>query len=399
MLHRIVIENFFSIADVQELTFGVPRNAPNLSCFRGSRSDEEIRLPVVVGFLGANASGKSNVLRAITSLVWFVIDSFNWSSDQIYRFVQPYRHKNWWGKPSRIMIEFDSQLNDTAPSTIFRYELCIANNPTGLVNKTVSYEALSYAPKKRFHRLFERREQNFSFGREFDISSSHDPRKESIRPDASVISTLTKFNHPVSTHLSQLIGTLQTNLVGFHRIETHPNQYLSFYTQDEQCLNWLNRELRRLDVGLESMSIQMDDQGPRASFKHVGLDSALYFHEESSGTKRFIEIFPKLYIALQTGSVAVIDELDNDFHPLLLPELFRWFADPKRNPHRAQLFFTAHNPAILDELEKEQIFFTEKSSSQATCVYGARDMKGLRRTPSLMKKYLLGELGAIPDIG
>lgn len=102
---------------------------------------------------------------------------------------------------------------------------------------------------------------------------------------------------------------------------------------------------------------------------------------------------------METGSIAIIDEIDTDLHPILVPELFRWFNDVERNPHGAQLFFTAHNPALLDDLEKEQVFFTEKSSGQPSYVYGARDIKGLRREPSLMKKYLSGELGAVPHVG
>jgi len=102
---------------------------------------------------------------------------------------------------------------------------------------------------------------------------------------------------------------------------------------------------------------------------------------------------------LDTGGVAVIDELDTDIHPLVIPELFRWFYDMQRNPKGAQLLFTAHNPSILDELEKEQVYFSEKPGGKPTRIYGARDIKGLRREPSLMKKYLSGELGAVPHIG
>jgi hypothetical protein len=79
--------------------------------------------------------------------------------------------------------------------------------------------------------------------------------------------------------------------------------------------------------------------------------------------------------------------------------LFRWFEDSARNPKVAQLLFTAHNPALLDDLEKEQAYFSEKSYGKSTQVYGAKDIKGLRREPSLMKKYLLGELGSVPNIG
>jgi AAA15 family ATPase/GTPase len=121
--------------------------------------------------------------------------------------------------------------------------------------------------------------------------------------------------------------------------------------------------------------------------------------QESMGTRRFIEIFPLLQFVLDNGGVAVIDEMDTDIHPLLVPELFRWLYDKERNPKGAQLLFTAHNPAILDRLEKEQVFFSEKPSGKPTRIYGAREIKGLRREPSLMRKYLSGELGAVPHIG
>src|SRR4029079_11664863 len=99
MLYKITIENFFSIADYQELTFEVLHHAPDLSCFKSSRSNEKVRLPAVVGFFGPNASGKSTILRAVVSAAFFALRSFDWT-DQINNLFQPYRHKDWWGKPT-----------------------------------------------------------------------------------------------------------------------------------------------------------------------------------------------------------------------------------------------------------------------------------------------------------
>lgn len=398
MLYKIIIENFFSIADRQELTFEVPANAPDLACFKLSRSNQKTRLPVVTGFFGSNASGKSTILRAVVSAAIFALSSFDWV-DQINNFFQPYRQKAWWGKPTKITIEFDSQLSANHPSAIFRYDLHIAHQANDFGNKVILYEALSYAPKRKFRCLFEREGQKFHFGREFDIPNANDPRTQSIRPNASVISTLAKLNHPLSSYLSQLIGALQTNIIGFYKVQQSGNQFLSIYVNDKNCLERLNKELRRLDIGLESMTVEQGGQGPFAKFQHAGLDGFIFLDEESAGTKRFVEIFPRIHYALETGGIVIIDEIDTDLHPLLLPELFRWFSDPQRNLYGAQLLFTAHNPALLDDLEKEQVFLTEKLSGQSTHVYCARDIKGLRREPSLMKKYLAGELGAVPHVG
>jgi uncharacterized protein len=395
MIHSIVIENFFSISDRQEIDFRVPANAPDLACFRDSRSVAGLRLPLIVGIYGPNASGKSTVLRAITSTATFVQFSFSLPPNNAIPLFNPYAHNTWWNRPSKIIIECDGLL-EGIPS-IFRYELHIGNEPNQF-GSDVSYESIFYAPKGKFRRLFERHKQEFTFGREFGITNG-DSRLKSIRANASVLSTLAQFNHKLSSDFISSLRGLQTNIMGLDKANGGLNNALSYYAQRPDYLQRLNRELSRLDLGLQEMKVHPGNTGPIATFKHFGLDCDIVLAQESMGTRRFIEIFPFLQFVLDNGGLAVIDELDTDIHPLLVPELFRWFYDANRNPQGAQLLFTAHNPAILDELEKEQVYFTEKRSGKPTRIYGARGIKGLRREPSLMKKYLSGELGAVPHIG
>ena len=399
MLHKITIENFFSISEEQELNFKVPANAPDLACFKPTLSNTELRLPAVIGFFGPNASGKTTILRAVISALLFVRNSFDKGIP--HPLFTPYRQKNWWEKPTKIMIEFDGKLDEESPYNVFRYELHIGHKsePMDFSGKTVVYEALSYAPAGKFRSLFKREGQNISFGREFGVFHANDPRTESIRPDAGVISTLAKLNHPLSIYLKDMMGRAQTNIIGVENIQPNAMQSLQIYHQHPDCLAGLNKELRRLDLGLSNMEVVPVSGGFIAKLYHEGLDEFVFLEEESQGTKGFINNFPRLYAALKTGTIAIIDEIDTDLHPMLLPELFRWFADSKRNPKGAQLLFTAHNPGLLDHLEKEQVYFTEKPSGRGTSVYGGKDIQGLRREPSLMKKYLSGELGAVPHIG
>jgi uncharacterized protein len=352
---------------------------------------------LIVAIYGPNASGKSTVLRAITSTASFVQHSFTLSPNNAIPLFNPYAHNNWWNHPTKITIEYDSRLSENAPAAVFRYELHIGHEPTKFGSE-VSYESLSYAPHGKFRRIFERHQQKFTFGREFGITNG-DSRIQSIRPNASVISTLAQLNHKLSSDFILSLRRLQTNIIGLDKANGGLNNALSYYAQRPDYLQRLNRELSRLDLGLEEMKIHPGNTGPIATFKHFGLDCDIVLAQESMGTRRFIEIFPLIQFVLDNGGLAVIDELDTDIHPLLIPELFRWFYDKQRNPNGAQLLFTAHNPAILDELEKEQVFFSEKPSGKPTHIYGAREIKGLRREPSLMKKYLSGELGAVPHIG
>ena len=397
MIHSIAIENFFSVADRQELDFRVPANAPDLACFRDSQSVPGCRLPVVVSIYGPNASGKSTVLRAITATTLFAQSSFGLQPNNAIPFFNPYAHKDWWHRPTNIIIEYDSRLTEDGGGSVFRYELQIGHDPNKF-GKEVVFESLSHAPRGKFRRIFERDRQKFTFGREFGMTNG-DSRVQSIRPNASVISTLAQLNHKFSNDFILSLRGLQTNIAGLDKFNVGLGIALSYYSEHPDYLRRLNHELNRLDLGLEEMKIQAGPNGPMATFKHAGLDCDIVLAQESTGTRRFIELFPILNFTLDFGGLAVNDELDTDIHPLLIPELFRWFYDANRNPKGAQLLFTAHNPAILDELEKEQVFFSEKPFGKPTRVYGAGEIQGLRREPSLMKKYLSGELGAVPHIG
>jgi AAA15 family ATPase/GTPase len=120
MIHAIVIENFFSVAERQEMDFRVPANAPDLACFRDSRVVPRERLPLIIGIYGANASGKSTILRAIIATASFVQHSFSLPPNNAIPLFNPYAHKNWWNRPSKIIIEYDGQLAENAPAALFR---------------------------------------------------------------------------------------------------------------------------------------------------------------------------------------------------------------------------------------------------------------------------------------
>ena len=171
---------------------------------------------------------------------------------------------------------------------------------------------------------------------------------------------------------------------------------IKFYKNNKRCFDQLNKTISKLDLGIEKMEIAETNNGLLAQFEHYGLDGPTYYFEESVGTRKIIEVFPFIYNALEEGSIVIIDELDVNLHPLLIPLIVNLFNDTS-NKNNAQLLFSAHNVVILDHLEKEQIFLVEKKEKgSASEVFCAANIKELRRSPSLMKKYISGELKAIP---
>jgi AAA15 family ATPase/GTPase len=208
-----------------------------------------------------------------------------------------------------------------------------------------------------------------------------------VRANASLISTLAQFDHAPSLFLQRLAGSILTNIF-IEKVDIAEANAIRFYADNPKMLEALNREIERIDLGIKNMSIDSVNGGPVARFEHEGLAHLMPMHLESHGTRQFVRIFPFLMQTLSTGGVAVIDELDLAIHPLVLPEILRWFHDPERNPHKAQLWMSCHNVSLLDDLVKEEIFFCEKDSRGRTRVYGLQDIQSVRRTDNYYQKYL-----------
>ena len=164
-------------------------------------------------------------------------------------------------------------------------------------------------------------------------------------------------------------------------------------------LSRLSDELSRIDVGVEGLRFQDSPNGPFLQFKHAGLQVEMPWLYESHGTRAFIKMFPFLVQALDNGGVVAIDEMDSAIHPVVLPELVRWFYDAgNRNKHDAQLWLTCHSASLLDDLHKEEIVVCEKDRQGRTRVYSLMDVK-VRRDENHYRKYLSGAYGGVPNLG
>ena len=121
-------------------------------------------------------------------------------------------------------------------------------------------------------------------------------------------------------------------------------------------------------------------------------------NEESLGTNTLASILGPILMALHTGSVLCIDELERSIHPLVLREIIKMFKSKRYNKNNAQLVFTAHNTDILDDeiLRVSEIAFTSKKIETGTVIRKASSFKGIRNVNNFRKKYLHGEFAAIP---
>jgi AAA15 family ATPase/GTPase len=151
-------------------------------------------------------------------------------------------------------------------------------------------------------------------------------------------------------------------------------------------------------LGINRVSIQENDGEPLAYFDHSGIDWEWPLFFESHGTRNFVAIFPRLAFALGSGGTAIMDEIDSDIHPTLMPEIVNWFYE-EHNTRNAQLMMTCHNASLLHNLWKEEVWLVEKASDGSTTTYPLRAVRGIRRDANLYAKYISGAFGGIPRIG
>lgn len=123
------------------------------------------------------------------------------------------------------------------------------------------------------------------------------------------------------------------------------------------------------------------------------------FELESAGTKKLFEIAGPIISAINNGSVVLIDEIDARLHPSLVRHLVMMFNSISQNPNNAQLICNTHDVTLLDEdIRRDQIYFLEKDEYGVSKLYSLCDFKGIRKDSKILKQYLLGVYGALPNI-
>ena len=130
----------------------------------------------------------------------------------------------------------------------------------------------------------------------------------------------------------------------------------------------------------------------------VGITTFELDKEESKGTRKFFKMSAPILNTLREGKVLIIDELDASLHPMLTKHLIKLFHNKKINTKNAQLIFATHDTNLLHEsmFRRDQIWLTEKDKYGATQLYSLAQFKNVRKNEDFEKKYIQGKYGAVP---
>ncbi len=341
---------------------------------------------------GANASGKSNVVKAFGFYKRFITESFKNSQAGDAIDVENFRlNATTVKEPTTMEATF------TDGEFIYRYGFEVDI-------QSVHVEWLYKRACKK------RAKETELFYREGETMTVHPKsqliqelvNKKMVRSNALLLSTAAQFNEPTSVSIlrwmsdTKVIFCSEDEQLRSNAIKHLDNEPLRKRIIDFAKYADLGIEnITKIDNRIVSDHMMYDDEG-----RKVNNVSFAFNRNESEGTIKYFSLAYPIIDALDNGKRIVIDELDSKLHPLLVKRIIALFNDAKTNPKGAQLLFTAHDTFLLGAglFRRDQIWFTQKNSFGATELFSLAEYK-VRSTSPFERDYLLGKYGATPIIG
>lgn len=377
----------------------------------------------VAAIYGANASGKSNVFKALSDMVFYVLISFAFD-DQInpeknslpWKMFQSHFpfEPHFFQKEKNVSYEVYFTMPYKAKVQYFKYGF-------SLDTEGITEEWLGKAFKTDIEKgypykmLFERKR-----GEELSLASSIEKYRKNIDLSLQKKVLLLSLGTKLKMELLSEVFQWFTHFVFLNAQEKNesfsPNELAKKMFDNESLKNSVLDYIRSFDTSIRGIHVIKGSSienslfiGDRYQiyFIHVdqsGHSAEIPLEDASAGTIKMISLYQKLQESLQSGAIFLADELDIKLHPLLMRNIILNFTDPKRNPKNAQLIFTTHNTIYMDMglLRRDEIWFTEKNDnvSELYSLDDIQDANGnkIRKDANYAKNYLLGKYGAIPHL-
>lgn len=163
----------------------------------------------------------------------------------------------------------------------------------------------------------------------------------------------------------------------------------------EPIKEWMLKEGGMKSMDVKTKHIKFDAENTPVGDVLFSLDD-----DESRGTGKFFHISAPILNTLEEGKILLIDELDASLHPILTAHLVSLFNNPVINLHQAQLIFVTHDTNLLrpELFRRDQVWLTEKSKFAATELFSLSQFKGIRSKEAFERQYLFGNYGGVPYI-
>jgi uncharacterized protein len=418
MLIKFSVGNFLSFKDIKTLSL----IAAGINDYKDANIITTDRLSIIKGAViyGANASGKSNFIRAMSTMKRIVM-SFQQSSTKVLNVIPFLLNTETENEASHFEVVLQ------IASVRYRYGF-------ELTNKEITAEWLYEAKKTAEKLLFIRQ------GDGIEVSNAYkegENLEEKTRDNALFLAVVDQFNGLIAKRIMQWFNNFITiSGLSHEDYESVTFKQLGNGNTAKPLIDFYNK----LDLGFDSLMVdkkvfdpkEIPAETPEALVKLLvrDLEGAFKFNiktthkkfdkdnnfvenkefdmrsQESAGTNKVFNLSGSLFDVLKSGGVLVIDELDASLHPLLTLAITQLFNSETENPNNAQLIFATHDTNLFSygKYRRDQIYFIEKDNYGASDLYSLveyreEDGTKVRNDRSFESDYIHGRYGAIPYIG
>ena len=378
MLLEFGADNFYSFKEGFEISFQKSKN-----------STEDIAN--IIALKGANASGKTNVLKALSFLVNFTQHSFrDLSPDDDINIYSFFRNT----KPITLYVTFlDKNIE-------YKYELILTNEK--IISETI------WKKDKRETQIIKRDEHSITTTKEYaELKTIALNRK-----NASIISLAEQHAIKSIDPIYNFFDTIITNVHALGKT-ANTNMFLSVdtvskdYFENKEILIFVTDFLIKADIGITSITIQERTNEETGKISYYPIfnysvkedNNFLTYYDQSSGTQSLYLQLHLYLIVLSQGGVLVLDEFDINLHPDILPLLLDFFEKKEVNINNAQLILTTHNYDIMDRLGKYKTILVNKEDNESF-LYRLDEIHGdiIRNDRPISPIYNANKIGGKPRI-
>jgi AAA15 family ATPase/GTPase len=423
MLIEFSVENFYCIKEKITLSFKAPGKKDELDEYYVIQPKKGLKILKLALIFGANASGKTTILKALNFLRKINIKSFN---DKSVEFgFKPFIFDN---KEKSTKFDLEFFINEK------HYFYSVTLN-----KKAILEESLFFSIKRKT-KIFERKTDikkqvtTINFGEKIKLKkSSREMLISNTLSNDTVLAAFNKTNlesqllkdafdwfyhvlKPIiysGTDLTDfIVNNMQKNKIGKKDIIKILKE--ADFSIDDIIINEKETQLDQLpkviklifdDLKNEKEIEKIEDKIWKIDLNFVHTFKTkkyeLEYRDESAGTKRYYQIAGIMALMIKNENIFLLDELEASLHPDLYKHFILTFLVNSKN---SQLIATTHNRDFLNEKDMiyfPTIWFTEKKENFATDLYSLKEFSSrfVRKTKSLYNLYKIGKLGAIPYLG
>ncbi len=417
MLIEFTVGNFLSFNQKRTISFEARGGVSELKENIGK--DKLLRSLVIYG---ANSSGKSNLIKALERMKYFVFHSIklNFSDKLEY---------------SPFLLSTESVNQPTFFEIVFltekqRFRYGFEYNLTEIVNEWLFVGKTPKTEKPLFIRTSEGIGVSDSFKEGKGIEEKTNENRlflskvadENGKIAKQVMDCFSNYNvlsgieHDEYGGFSLKMFDLQSKgckeslelfkklQLGFKDIEIIETDFKPANLPKNMPVNLKSKIIKDFS-GTKAMSLNTIHNVYNKQGKVVTNVSWEQEEHESEGTKKIMDFSGPIFDTLSNGKTLIIDELDAKLHPLITIHIVNLFNNPNTNPNNAQLLFATHDTNLLstDIFRRDQIWFAEKDNVEQTDLYSLDDFvfpdgTKVRKDANLERNYIRGRYGAIPFI-